>query len=257
MVDHALALARKGLAVFPLKARSKTPWTRHGCLDATTDLETIAGWWDGWPDSNIGIATGSKSGIWVLDIDGEPGADELLKLEHRFGALPATVTAVTGTGGHHLYFRLPDFAGAPVIKNTASALAAGIDTRGEGGYVVAPPSIHPNGNPYGWGAPDEFAAAPVWLLALLDTPKVADPRRASAGRTLVKDYSGRRRRRMPEPNSGSACRQAAARRLYAYRHSGTATRMERACVPAAISRKRSRSRRAVYRQARSGTAFLR
>ena len=173
MVDHALALARKGLAVFPLKARSKTPWTRHGCLDATTDLETIAGWWDGWPDSNIGVATGSKSGIWVLDIDGEPGADELLKLEHRFGALPATVTAVTGTGGHHLYFRLPDFAGAAVMKNTASALAAGIDTRGEGGYVVAPPSIHPNGNPYGWGAPDEFASAPVWLLALLDTPKVA------------------------------------------------------------------------------------
>ena len=71
MVDHALALARKGLAVFPLKARSKTPWTRHGCLDATTDLETIAGWWDGWPDSNIGVATGSKSGIWVLDIDGD------------------------------------------------------------------------------------------------------------------------------------------------------------------------------------------
>jgi hypothetical protein len=193
MVDHALALARKGLAVFPLKARSKTPWTRHGCLDATTDLETIAGWWDGWPDSNIGVATGSKSGIWVLDIDGEPGADELLKLEHRFGALPATVTAVTGTGGHHLYFRLPDFAGAPVMKNTASALAAGIDTRGEGGYVVAPPSIHPNGNPYGWGAPDEFAAAPVWLLALLDTPKVAtlDTRRpAEHWSRIIQDGAG-------------------------------------------------------------------
>ena len=205
MVDHALALARKGLAVFPLKARSKTPWTRHGCLDATTDLETIAGWWDGWPDSNIGVATGSKSGIWVLDIDGEPGADELLKLEHRFGALPATVTAVTGTGGHHLYFRLPDFAGAPVMKNTASALAAGIDTRGEGGYVVAPPSIHPNGNPYGWGAPDEFAAAPVWLLALLDTPKVAPSTRVgrpNIGQGLfrtapAKDAGTKQRQRLP------------------------------------------------------------
>ena len=181
----------------------------------------------------------------------------MLKLEPRFGALPATVTAVTGTGGHHLYFRLPDFAGAPVMKNTASALAAGIDTRGEGGYVVAPPSIHPNGNPYGWGAPDEFAAAPVWLLALLDTPKVAtlDTRRpAEHWSRIIQDGAGEGcRNQTTAALAGKLLRS----RLYAYRHSGTATRMERAGVPAAISRKRSRSRRAVYRQARSGTAFLR
>ena len=182
MADHALALARKNLAVFPLRARSKTPWTSHGCLDATTDPETIMGWWSGWPNSNIGIATGSRSNIWVLDIDGTKGAEELLKLEQRFGALPATVTAVTGGGGHHLYFRLPDFDGAPVIKNTAGALAANVDTRGEGGYVVAPPSIHPNGGSYEWGVRAEFADAPVWLLALLDTPRVEslDARRPTA-----------------------------------------------------------------------------
>ena len=182
---------------FPLRARSKTPWTSHGCLDATTDPETIAGWWSGWPNSNIGIATGSKSNIWVLDIDGTVGAEELLKLEQRFGALPATVTAVTGGGGRHLYFRLPDFDGAPVIKNTASVLATAVDTRGEGGYVVAPPSIHPNGGSYVWGAHAALADAPVWLLALLDTPKVETPRRTAAGRTLVEDHTGRRRGRVP------------------------------------------------------------
>ena len=134
------------------------------------------------------------------------GADELLKLEHRFGALPATVTAVTGTGGHHLYFRLPNFAGAPVIKNTASALAAGIDTRGEGGYVVAPPSIHPNGNPYGWGAPDRVRRCPGVAVGPARHSKGRDPRRASAGRTLVeglfrtapaKGAGTRQRQRLP------------------------------------------------------------
>ena len=121
MVDHALALARKSLAVFPLRARSKTPWTSHGCLDATTDPETIAGWWSGWPDSNIGIATGSKSNIWVLDIDGTrrrraAQARTTLRRSARHG------NRRYRRRGHHLYFRLPDFDGAPVIKNTASGL---------------------------------------------------------------------------------------------------------------------------------------
>jgi hypothetical protein len=166
MKAAAFKLAERGLAVFPLKARDKIPATRHGCKDATKDLEVIAAWWDGWPQANIGIATGSKSGIWVLDIDGEEGEASLRDIEKRMQRLPATVEAITGGGGRHLFFRLPDFDDAPVIKNSAGQLGTGLDVRGEGGYVVAPPSIHPSGRFYTWSvdSASEFADPPVITL---------------------------------------------------------------------------------------------
>jgi hypothetical protein len=185
MVEHALELAERGLAVFPLKPKSKTPWCRGGCLAATTDAETLLGWWDGWADSNIGIATGSRSGIWVLDIDGELGAESLRALESRFGKLPPAVTAITGSGGSHYYFSLPSFDDAPKVKNTVGAIAAGIDTRGEGGYAAAPPSLHPNGNRYRWAptSAHEFNEAPVWLIGLLTAPTVVTALDARRGPT--------------------------------------------------------------------------
>jgi hypothetical protein len=167
MKDAALKLARAGVAVFPVKPRDKIPLTGHGCLDATSDDERVRAWWDQWPDANIGLATGSKSGVWVLDIDGEEGEASLRDLEHRLGALPATVVAITGGGGRHLFFRLPDLDEAPTVKNSAGQVGAGLDVRGEGGYVVAPPSIHPSSKRYCWSVDSalEFADAPVWLLA--------------------------------------------------------------------------------------------
>ena len=88
------------------------------------------------------------------------------------GLLPETVEVITGNGGRHVYFKLPDFDEAPSIKNTAGKLGQGLDTRGDGGYVVAPPSIHPSGKAYYWSVDlgSEFAAAPVWLIGLVSAP---------------------------------------------------------------------------------------
>ena len=99
----ALALAEKGLLVFPVWARTKNPFTCHGFKDATADPNIIRGWWSAMPDLNVAIATGSGSGVWVLDIDGGDGEDTLRELEAVFGPLPRTVEAITGKG-RRLYF---------------------------------------------------------------------------------------------------------------------------------------------------------
>ena len=168
----ALRLAAKGLAVFPCKPRAKIPLTAHGCLDATSDAEQITAWWGKCPTANVGVATGSKSGVWVLDVDGEEGESSLRSLEAKHAPLPPTIEVITGNGGRHLYFRLPNFDGAPTIKNSVKQLGAGLDTRATGGYVVAPPSIHPSGRQYVWSvdtAP-KLADPPVWLVALVAMP---------------------------------------------------------------------------------------
>ena len=177
MKKAALALARRGLAVFPLKPRDKIPLSLHGCKDATCSPERIEEWWKQWPDANIRVATGSASSVWVLDIDGMPDELSLRKIENSHGAkLPDTVEAITGGGGRHLYFSLPDFEDAPAIRNSVKTLGQGIDVRGEGGYVVAPPSTHKNGRKYVWSADSdsECAQAPIWFVRLVASPRVAD-----------------------------------------------------------------------------------
>jgi hypothetical protein len=163
VIHTALALAKKGLAVFPCLPRDKRPAGGHGLNDATTERETIVRWWTADPDFNIGIATGKASGVFVVDVDGCDGELELRKLETEHGALPATIEAITGRdGGRHLYFKMP----AGDVRNTASKICPGVDTRGTGGYVLAPPSIHPCGKAYAWSvdcAPT-FADPPQWLL---------------------------------------------------------------------------------------------
>jgi len=164
----ARSYARLGLAVFPLQPKGKTPATSSGCLQATTDKDVIDGWWNAGPDMNIGIATGSVSGIFVVDIDDEAGESTLRELERTNGDLPATVEAITGRG-RHCYFRLGD--GDP-IHNSASAIGPGLDIRGNGGYVVAPPSVHPSGRKYAWSVDSaaEFADAPAWLIEKIEQP---------------------------------------------------------------------------------------
>ena len=103
----ALDYSNKGWFVFPLAPKDKHPITLHGCKDATTDKETIVSWWTQTPEANIGIATGSKSGIFVLDIDikNEIDGNESLKmLIKEFGEIPKTIESITGTGGRHLFF---------------------------------------------------------------------------------------------------------------------------------------------------------
>ena len=160
MYDAAIEYAKKGFAVFPLKYRDKVPLTRNGCKDATTDAAQIKAWWQKYPNANIGLATGSVSqnGFVIdLDIDEDRGIDGYHSLEdwqREHGDFPETWTAITGRGGYHLYYR-----GNGKIKNRAGIID-GVDIRGNGGYVVAPPSIHKNGNRYEWEySPDEFEIA--------------------------------------------------------------------------------------------------
>jgi hypothetical protein len=164
----ALELAEKGLAVFPCQPRGKEPACDTGLRAATTDVERINRWWHAFPDLNIGIATGTTSGIFVLDIDGEDGEGSLLKLEGAHGALPPTIEVVTGKG-RHCYFR----TGKHKICNSVGQIGIGLDIRGDGGYVIAPPSIHPSGRPYAWSVDTarDFADAPDWLIAMVASAK--------------------------------------------------------------------------------------
>ena len=160
----ALALARRGLRVFPCVERRKTPMIEDNLKRATTDESTIKGWWYR-RHFNIGIATGPGSGIWVLDLDGQEDEGWLRQREAEYGSLPETVEAITGNG-RHLYFRWP--TGEIIIRNTQDRDDFP-DIRGEGGYVLAPPSVHPSGRRYAWSvdSADEFADAPDWLITLV------------------------------------------------------------------------------------------
>lgn len=160
MYHAAIDYIKRGLAVFPLEEKGKRPKTRNGFKDATTDAAQVKAWWQQWPNANIGIATGKRSGgIFVidLDIDEDKGIDGYHTLEdwqRENGKFPDTWTAITGRGGYHLYFHSNS-----EIKNRAGIID-GVDVRGDGGYVVAPPSIHSNGNRYEWEYdPEEFDLA--------------------------------------------------------------------------------------------------
>lgn len=140
----------------------KHPHTQHGFKAATTDVRRIRQWWRRWPDANIGIATGRVSGLVVVDVDEDEGGSRT-PLE----PLPATLTARTGRG-EHLYFRLP--AGVVIGSKGGSTVGTGIHVRGDGGYVVAPPSRHVSGRQYEWQQdPDcqEPAPLPEHLRRLL------------------------------------------------------------------------------------------
>lgn len=162
MIRTAISLAKKGMCVFPCRARDKRPATANGLKDATTDLKIIRQWWQQDPQFNIAIATGAASNAFVIDVDGIDAELELRRLETKNDALPETVESITARG-RHLYFKMP---GSPV-RNSASRIAPGIDVRGDGGYVLVPPSIHPSGRAYAWSvdSASTIAAAPDWLLA--------------------------------------------------------------------------------------------
>ncbi len=145
-------LAQLGWSVFPVVFREKHPATVHGFKDASCDVATVEDMFGPNGAYNIGVATGSASGsLIVIDADMKPehgtdGASFVEAWQREHGAWPDTVEATSGGGGRHWYFVAP-----PGIKTSANA-EHGVDVRAEGGYIVAPPSIHPSGTPYEWVA---------------------------------------------------------------------------------------------------------
>jgi hypothetical protein len=165
LLTAALWYAGHGLPVFPCRPRGKTPITEHGFHDATTDQQKIRQWWTETPAANIGMPTGAVSGLIVLDIDPRNGGEEALEtLIRQHGRLPETAEQITGGGGRHYVFR---HAGRPV---KCASLAPGVDVKGDGGYILTAPSIHPSGREYTWDgiagakALRSLADAPEWIL---------------------------------------------------------------------------------------------
>lgn len=161
----------------------KHPRTRNGLKDASTDPATIDKWWRTWPAANVGIVTGAAAGIIVIDIDPRHGGHEsLAALETEHGELTPTLEAATGGGGRHLIYRHP---GGKL--GNRSNVRPGIDVRGDGGYIVAAPSIHASARRYAWpdgGGPDEREPSelPGWLHELLTRPEPAPRPAAPAAR---------------------------------------------------------------------------
>jgi hypothetical protein len=140
--DAAFTYAeRRRWPCFPCAPRGKTPLTKHGLLDATLEREQLASWARQYPDANVAVRTGRDSGIVVLDVDGDDGYESLRALERAHEPLPRTASVKTPRGGSHYWF-----AYRGEIPNSAGRLGRGIDVRGEGGYVLAPPSVGANGN---------------------------------------------------------------------------------------------------------------
>lgn len=168
MMEQALQYAAAGLPVFPLweptavnvcscshgasdvlpsgdkHSKGKHPRTAHGLADATTNLDQIRRWWTQWPNANIGVRTGD--GIGVVDLDGPEGL-----ASGRSMGLMSPVRTITGRG-EQLWYLIQE--GQKLVTRQAKKLAPGVDTRGTGGFVVVPPSLHPNGKRYCWaGSP--------------------------------------------------------------------------------------------------------
>jgi hypothetical protein len=175
LLSAALAYAQRGWRVIPLhtplpngacscRGRSKNckpgkhPQTRNGVRDASADERQIRKWWSQWPTANIGIVTDAASGIVAVDVDDRSGGTaSLAALVATHGPIPLTPVSRTGNG-RHLIFRHPGGR----VANSAGAVARGIDVRGDGGYIVAPPSLHVTGAQYEWEhAADICPVAPL------------------------------------------------------------------------------------------------
>lgn len=183
--DAALDLARRGFAVFPVHSikpdgqcscgtkdcsnAGKHPMTQNGLKDASSDPTAVERLFRGPRSSaNIGLATGPASGIWVLDVEAT-GLPVLDQWQTQHGTLPTTVSSITGGGGKHLAFKWNGVE----VRNRTKINGEPIDCRGDGGYVVVPPSNHKSGRRYRWEhSPDDtpIVEAPSWLSSSAPAP---------------------------------------------------------------------------------------
>jgi len=173
-LEEALRLAELNFPVFPLIKGRKDPATPHGCKDATTDESAILAWWESNPEANIGLAT---DGLLVVDVDGAENPWLAGQTERQLDLARAPISQTAG-GGRHYLFRYA--AG----RNSAGKLAEKVDTRGAGGYIVAPPS-KVSGREYKWIGPldvprDRLPEPPGWLIDQLDGRESTPSTRTSA-----------------------------------------------------------------------------
>jgi hypothetical protein len=170
LLEQALHYAQNaGWLIHPCKP-DKTPYLKAWQEKATTDPEQIKSWWSKWPEALIGCATGQMSGIWVLDADLPDGPDELEQMN-----LPSTLKQQTGSGGLQVFFSWNGHN----IRNSARKLGKCLDVRGNGGYVVLPPSLHPSGNRYKWLVKAKPCPAPEWLSQKAAKPEKTEQRTIS------------------------------------------------------------------------------
>ncbi len=200
--DAALAYAAKGMAVLPVwgvregkclcgredcDSPGKHPMLINGVKSASKDPQLIKHWYEKWPEANIGIATGRISDMWVLDIDGMEGFESYDRCTQLLGDPGESWIAETGGGGAHRYYRYPK--DGTKVKNRVGC-EKHIDVRGDGGYAVAPPSVHVSGKEYTWAVDPEMNDTgeidPSWAQFLMD-----------AG-IFVKEEGGNGSMRLPE-----------------------------------------------------------
>jgi bifunctional DNA primase/polymerase-like protein len=181
---HPLYGIRNGVCECPMgracgRTSGKHPRLKDWLAKATTDPRIIKEWWRCYPHSNIGGATGKRSGRNILDVDPRhDGHISLELLEAEYGSLPDTQEALTGGGGRHIHFR---YTGP--LSNTAGRLGSGLDIRSDGGNIVLPGSVHLSGSVYEYEVthgPDDLPLAdmPDWLLRLLSPQQRARVRLA-------------------------------------------------------------------------------
>ena len=168
-LDQLTILAAMGMRLHPLLAKNKVPILKDWQVKATVDPGMIRQWFSIHPHCNWGLATGNDSNVFVVDIDVKAHGDKTWAKLTKENKVPETIQVKTGGGGMHYYFKCPKTID---IRNSASKVGKGIDIRGNGGQVVIPPSIHPNGASYIWvdgHSPTDLnpAKAPKWLLDLI------------------------------------------------------------------------------------------
>ena len=203
MKRHASKMAERGCSVLPCrpltfvdetgkKWNAKAPLTNKGVHDATDDVNQIDRWWhwSRYPDAFIGVPTGLKNGFWVLDVDPKnDGITELKKLEAKLGPLPETYKVKTPSGGYHYYFKMPD--GIEIKNDATGKVATGIDVRGEGGYVIVPPSMRADGRSYeavdNGFLPEQCEFAPPWLIHLV----TSDGSKKAFGKVAARGWAHR------------------------------------------------------------------
>lgn len=205
LLEHARAYAARGWPVLPLHAVAggrctcgrpsgkgpdgcgspgKHPRTARGLTEASADVDELDRWWGRWPSASIAIRTGpapAGAGIWVLDLDAGTDAHARVSAAAVVAGDPAgstwaTLTARTGGGGLHLVFRLSP-ADVALLGELGLTLPTrngiggkGLDVRADGGYIVAPPSVHESGQTYAWQEQRDVIPAPRWLLQLVGKP---------------------------------------------------------------------------------------